>query len=142
MQTKNKDVVREFEGLRLEAYLDTGGVWTIGYGHTGEEVKRGLTIDLAQAETWLTEDLREAEGYVSKLVKVGLTQNQFDALVSFVYNIGGTAFGYSTLLRKLNAGDHEGAANQLLRWNKDNGKVIGGLTNRRKKERELFLGEK
>lgn len=142
MQTKNKDVVREFEGLRLEAYLDTGGVWTIGYGHTGEEVKRGLTIDLAQAETWLTEDLREAEGYVSKLVKVGLTQNQFDALVSFVYNIGGTAFGYSTLLRKLNAGDYEGAANQLLRWNKDNGKVIGGLTNRRKKERELFLGEK
>lgn len=142
MQTKNKDVVREFEGLRLEAYLDTGGVWTIGYGHTGEEVKRGLTIGLAQAETWLTEDLREAEGYVSKLVKVGLTQNQFDALVSFVYNIGGTAFGYSTLLRKLNAGDYEGAANQLLRWNKDNGKVIGGLTNRRKKERELFLGEK
>lgn len=142
MQTKNKDVVREFEGLRLEAYLDTGGVWTIGYGHTGEEVRRGLTIGLAQAETWLTEDLREAEGYVSKLVKVGLTQNQFDALVSFVYNIGGTAFGYSTLLRKLNAGDYEGAANQLLRWNKDNGKVIGGLTNRRKKERELFLGEK
>lgn len=142
MQTKNKDVVREFEGLRLEAYLDTGGVWTIGYGHTGEEVRRGLTIDLAQAETWLTEDLREAEGYVSKLVKVGLTQNQFDALVSFVYNIGGTAFGYSTLLRKLNAGDYEGAANQLLRWNKDNGKVIRGLTNRRKRERELFLGEK
>lgn len=142
MQTKNKDVVREFEGLRLEAYLDTGGVWTIGYGHTGEEVRRGLTIDLAQAETWLTEDLREAEGYVSKLVKVGLTQNQFDALVSFVYNIGGTAFSKSTLLKKLNAGDYEGAANQLLRWNKDNGKVIGGLTNRRKKERELFLGEK
>lgn len=142
MQTKNKDVVREFEGLRLEAYLDTGGVWTIGYGHTGEEVRRGLTIDLAQAETWLTEDLREAEGYVSKLVKVRLTQNQFDALVSFVYNIGGTAFSKSTLLKKLNAGDYEGAANQLLRWNKDNGKVVRGLTNRRKKERGLFLGEK
>ena len=139
MQTQNKQTIKDHEGLRLTAYQDGGGVWTIGYGHTGSDVREGLTIPLSEAERLLTRDLRTAEGYVNGAVKVKLTQNQFDALVSFVYNIGGDAFEKSTLLRLLNAGEYEGAANQFLRWNKDNGKVIDGLTNRRRKERDLFL---
>lgn len=139
MQTVNKEAIKKAEGLRLTAYLDTGGVWTIGYGHTGADVREGLTIPLSEAERLLTRDLKVAEGHVNDAVKVKLTQNQFDALVSFVYNVGGGAFRSSTLLKLLNAGDYEGAAYQLPRWNKDNGKVIPGLTNRRHEERDLFL---
>lgn len=139
MQTQNKQTIKDHEGLRLTAYQDGGGVWTIGYGHTGSDVREGLTIPLSEAERLLTRDLRTAEWHVTRLVQVKLTQNQFDALVSFVYNIGGGAFETSTMLRLLNAGEYEGAANQFLRWNKDNGKVVDGLTNRRRKERELFL---
>lgn len=139
MITKNKDIIRQHEGLRLEAYLDTGGVWTIGYGHTGPEVVKGLKITLEQAEAYLSADLKTAEAGVNKYVKVLLTQNQFDALVSLTYNIGVSAFGLSTLVRLLNQGDYKGAAEQFLRWNKDNGRVIDGLTNRRRLERSLFL---
>ena len=139
MQTMNKQVIKDHEGLRLTAYQDGGGVWTIGYGHTGSDVREGLTIPLSEAERLLTRDLRTAEWHVTRLVKVKLTQNQFDALVSFVYNVGGDAFEKSTMLRLLNAGEYEGAANQFLRWNKDNGKVVQGLINRRIKERDLFL---
>lgn len=139
MQTVNKQTIKDHEGLKLTAYKDGGGVWTIGYGHTGADVREGLTIPLSEAERLLTRDLRVAEGHVNRLVQVKLTQNQFDALVSLVYNIGGGAFEASTLLRMLNAGDYEGAASQFPRWNKDNGKVVDGLTNRRAKERELFL---
>jgi lysozyme len=139
MQTVNKQTIKDHEGLRLTAYKDGGGVWTIGYGHTGSDVREGLTIPLSEAERLLTRDLRTAEGYVNRLVQVKLTQNQFDALVSFVYNLGGEAFANSTMLRLLNAGDYEGAAKQFPRWNKDNGKVVQGLINRRAKEQELFL---
>lgn len=139
MITQNKQAIKTAEGLRLTAYKDGGGVWTIGYGHTGSDVREGLTIPLSEAERLLTRDLRVAEGHVNDAVKVKLTQNQFDALVSFVYNVGGGAFRSSTLLKLLNAGDYEGAANQFPRWNKDNGKVVNGLTNRRHEERELFL---
>lgn len=139
MITQNKQAIKTAEGLRLTAYLDTGGVWTIGYGHTGVDVREGLTIPLSEAERLLTRDLRVAEKHVNEAVKVKLTQNQFDALVSFVYNVGGGAFRSSTLLKLLNAGDYEGAANQFPRWNKDNGKVVAGLTNRRHEERVLFL---
>lgn len=143
MITKNTDAIKEHEGLRLVAYLDSVGVWTIGYGDTGKDVVKGLTITKEQAENRLRKRLVEFEGYVNKAVKVKLTQNQFDALVSLVYNIGPTNFNESTLLRKLNAGDYVGAANQFLVWNKGRVdgmlKVINGLTNRRKSERELFL---
>lgn len=139
MITQNKQAIKTAEGLRLTAYKDGGGVWTIGYGHTGADVREGLTIPLSEAERLLTRDLRVAEGHVNDAVKVKLTQNQFDALVSFVYNVGGGAFRSSTLLKLLNAGDYGNAADQLLRWNKDNGKVVDGLTNRRREERELFL---
>jgi lysozyme len=140
MITQNKQAIKNAEGLRLTAYLDGGGVWTIGYGHTGADVRAGLTIPLSEAERLLTRDLRTAEGHINDAVEVKLTQDQFDALVSFVYNVGGGAFRSSTLLKLLNAGDYEGAANQLLRWDKDNGKRVQGLANRRQEERKLFLG--
>lgn len=132
------DFIQDVEGCKLFAYLDTGGVWTIGVGHTGPEVVKGLSCTMEQAMAWLAEDVREAEDAINKAVKVSLTQNQFDALVSFVFNVGVGAFLSSTLLKKLNAGDYEGAAGQFPRWNKDNGKEIAGLTKRRHLEQSVF----
>jgi len=132
------DFIQDVEGCKLFAYLDTGGVWTIGVGHTGPEVVRGLACTMEEAMAWLAEDVREAEDAINKAVKVPLTQNQFDALVSFVFNVGVGAFLSSTLLKKLNAGDYEGAAAQFPRWNKDNGKEIAGLTKRRHLEQGVF----
>jgi lysozyme len=143
MRVKNVDAIKEHEGLRLKAYKDSVGVWTIGYGDTGPDVVEGLIITKEEVEERLRKRLREFEGYVLKYVRVGMTQNQFDALVSLVYNIGPTNFKDSTLLKKLNAGDYQGAADQFLVWNKGrvDGKlvVINGLTNRRKSERECGL---
>lgn len=143
MRTVNVSAIKEHEGLRLVAYLDSVGVWTIGYGDTGSDVVKGLVITKEQAEERLRKRLVEFEGYVNRLVEVKLTQNQFDALVSLVYNIGSTNFNSSTLLRKLNAGDYAGAADQFLVWNKGRVKgvlqVIDGLTNRRQAERKLFV---
>ncbi|UCW44322.1 endolysin [Pseudomonas phage PPAY] len=145
MRTNNIDAIKEHEGLRLVAYLDSVGVWTIGYGDTGPDVVKGLTITKEEAEKRLRKRLVEFEGYVNTYVKVPLKQHQFDALVSLVYNIGPTNFKTSTLLKKLNAGDYIGAADQFLVWNKGrvDGKlvVIKGLANRRAKERKQFLGE-
>lgn len=145
MRTNNIDAIKEHEGLRLVAYLDSVGVWTIGYGDTGPDVVKGLTITKEEAEKRLRKRLVEFEGYVNTYVKVPLKQHQFDALVSLVYNIGPTNFKASTLLKKLNAGDYIGAADQFLVWNKGrvDGKlvVIKGLANRRAKERKQFLGE-
>ena len=139
MKIKNLDIIKKSEGLRLEAYLPTpNDVPTIGYGHT-KGVRMWQRISLAQAEQFLLEDVDWAEDAVNSLVKVKLSQNQFDALVSFVFNIGAGAFSKSTLLKYLNAGDYGGAANQLLRWNKQAGKELKGLTKRRQEERALFL---
>ncbi len=134
------DLTREFEGIRLQAYLDGGGVPTIGYGHT-KGVKLGQECDMAQAVQWLREDVQEAVDAVNRLVKVKINQAQFDALVDFVFNLGAGAFAKSTLLRMLNAGDYTGAAGQFQRWNKDNGKVIAGLSRRRAAEARLFEGK-
>lgn len=143
---KGTALIKQFEGCSLTAYPDpgTGGEpWTIGYGWTspvdGKPVKRGMTIDQATAERLLKTGIVSYENDVSKLVKVRLTQSQFDALVSFAYNLGARALSTSTLLRKLNAGDYAGAADEFLRWNKAGGKVMPGLTNRRKAERDVFL---
>ena len=139
MKTKNVNVIKKHEGLRLEAYLPTpNDVWTIGYGHT-HTTKKGMKITEAQAEKLLYRDLPWAENAVNTLVKVPLTQNQFDALVSFVFNVGEGAFARSTLLRFLNMGDYTNAAGQFLRWNKQKGRVLNGLTRRRREEMELFL---
>jgi len=131
------DIIKSFEGLRLNAYLDTGGVPTIGYGHT-RGVKMGDTCTAAQAEAWAIDDTASAVAAINAALKVPVSQNQFDALVCFTYNVGNQAFRDSTLLRLLNAGDVEGAANQFPRWNKDNGNVVAGLTRRRLAEQTLF----
>lgn len=127
-------MVKRLEGLRLDAYLDTGGVWTIGYGHTGRDVHKGLVCDGAQAEAWLRDDLADAERAVADHVTVALNDNQHAALVSFVFNVGEGLFMRSTLLRLLNAGRYQDVPAQLVRWRYDNGKVIEGLANRRAAE--------
>lgn len=133
--------ITESEGLRLKAYQDGAGVWTIGYGHTAT-AREGMEIGPSEAERLLRLDLREAEDVVNRRVEVDLKQNQFDALVSLVYNIGGGAFSNSALLRLLNSGDYVGAAEQLPRWNKITvaGKKVAdrGLTKRRARERAMF----
>ena len=137
------DLIKEFESLELSAYPDpaTGGEpWTIGYGHTGG-VRRGDTCTETQATDWLREDLQSAEGAVRHLVDVPLTQGQFDALASFVFNIGAAAFGDSTLLRLLNEGDAAGAAGQFKRWNRGADGVLPGLVVRRAAERDLFISQ-
>lgn len=126
------------EGTRHVAYLDSGGVPTIGAGHT-KGVKLGDCIDDAQVDAFLREDLAEAEGAVNRLVWAELLQHQFDALVLLVFNIGVEAFRKSTLLRLLNAADMIAAAEQFPRWKYDNGREIRGLVKRRAIERKLFL---
>lgn len=130
--------IQDLEGTRYVAYYDGGGVLTNGVGHTGDDVFEGQRVGQAQVMAWLQEDVKDAEESVTKNVTVPLTQNQFDALVSLVFNIGGGAFASSTLLRKLNDKDYEGAAKQFPRWNKDNGKTISGLTKRRLLEQAVF----
>ena len=141
MRTSQKgiDLIKKFEGCRLEAYKCPAGIWTIGYGHT-KGVKDGMIITQTQAEEFLREDLRIFEQAVEACVKVPLSQNQFDALVSFCYNCGSGALKTSTLLRLHNEGKYSSAADQFLRWNKAGGKVLVGLTRRREEEREMFLG--
>jgi len=132
-------LIKQFEGLRTCAYLDAAGIWTIGYGHTGEEVRSGVRIDAAQADGLLHQDLRAAEEAVRALVTTPLAQASCDALVSFVFNVGANAFAGSTLLRKLNAGDAEGAAAEFERWRYAGGGILPGLLRRRIAERTLFL---
>lgn len=131
-------LIKKFEGYSLTAYRCPAGVWTIGYGHTGG-VKKGDYITREQAEKLLREDLRAFERGVRSRLTVDVNQNQFDALVSFAYNVGVIALSKSTLLRKLNSGDFEGAAAEFPRWNKASGKVLKGLVKRRKAEQDLFL---
>ncbi len=136
--------LKELEGFRAKAYKDTGGVWTIGYGTIkwlGKPVEAGQTITDKEAVLALQADLAWAQTAVNQLVRVPLKQHMFDALVSFVYNIGETAFSKSTLLRLLNEGKYDQAANEFKRWNQDNGKIIPGLVSRRKVEESLFRGE-
>lgn len=145
MQTSEKGIalIKQFEGCKLTAYQDSVGVWTIGYGWTqpvdGKPIRAGMTIKQETAERLLKTGLVSYESDVSRLVKVILNQGQFDALVSFTYNLGARSLSTSTLLRKLNAGDYAGAADEFLRWNKAGGKVLNGLTRRREAERALFL---
>lgn len=131
------DLIKEFEGLRLSAYICPAGVPTIGYGTTAG-VKIGQTITKERAEEMLRADVAAFERHVLRLVKVPLTQGQFDALVAFVYNVGAGAFEKSTMLRQLNAGLYADAARQFDRWNKAGGEVLAGLTRRRAAERALF----
>ncbi len=137
------DLICGFEGLELKAYDDGVGVWTIGYGTTiypnGIKVKRGDTCTLEQAKDYMAHDLQRFESAVCENIKVGLNQNQFDALVSLAYNIGIGAFSKSTLLKKLNAGDYKGTSNQFDVWVNAGGRRLDGLVKRRTKEKALFL---
>lgn len=137
------NLISSFEDTRLKAYDDGVGVWTIGIGTTvypnGVKVEKGDTCTLEQAKTYFKQDLSKFEKTVNDYVKVPLSQNQFDALVSLTYNIGSSAFRSSTLLKKLNKSDYQGAADQFPLWNKAKGKILNGLTRRRTAERALFL---
>lgn len=135
------NLIRSKEGLSLKAYPDpgTGGApWTIGYGHTGPEVHPGMVITQEQADELLRMDAERVSQQVQQLVTAPLNQNEFDALVCFVYNVGIGNFAKSTLLRKLNAGDLDGAANEFDRWTRGGGHVLPGLVARRHDEKELF----
>jgi len=131
------ELIKTYEGLRLKAYQDSVGVWTIGYGHT-RTAKPGMTITAEEAEALLRQDLADAEKAVTRLVKVPLSDNQYSALVSFVFNLGSGNFSMSTLLRKINAGDMAGAAKEFKRWNRAGKKVLAGLVKRRDAEAALF----
>ncbi len=136
------DLIKRYEGLSLTAYPDpaTGGEpWTIGYGTTAG-VRPGMTISSARAEEMLHADLAQFETAVDRLVTVPLKQHQFDALVSFTYNLGEGNLRSSTLLKKLNAGDYAGAAAQFERWVTAAGKPLPGLVKRRAAERAMFEG--
>ena len=127
------DLIKHFEGCETEAYLCPAGVPTIGYGHI-KGVQMGDVITKAQAHEMLVEELDEYESYINDLVTVGLNQNQFDAMVSWVYNLGGGNLRASTLLKVLNSGNYAGVPEQIMRWNKAGGKVLEGLTRRRQAE--------
>lgn len=137
-------LIKEFEGLSLVSYRDFAkGIWTVGYGQTGPDIGPGMEITEQQALDMLRAHLRPDEDRVGRLVIVSLNQNQFDAIMSFVYNFGIDKFLRSTLLKKLNKNDLSGAADEFLRWNRAvvKGKmvVVDGLKRRRKAERALFL---
>jgi lysozyme len=144
MKTRNIDAIKKHEALRLTAYLPTkDDVWTIGWGHT-KTAKQGMVITEAQAEVLLRQDLSWVEDVIRRRVTVPLTQNQYDALASLIFNIGEGNFSRSTVLRRLNAGDYRGAADAFLMWNKQRDRktgqmnVLRGLTRRREEERAMF----
>jgi lysozyme len=140
LRKEDVDIIKQFEGFSPVWYKDGGGVDTIGYGHTGE-LPHGFEPPLTEesATRLLLRDVEIYESAVKRNVRVCISQDQYAALVSFCYNVGILAFINSTLLQKLNADEVIGAANELLRWNRDNGKVVAGLVNRRVAERNLFL---
>jgi lysozyme len=135
------DLIKRHEGLRLRAYLCPAGVWTIGYGHTGADVRQGLIITEAQADAMIERDVQRFEAAVRRLCPA-TTQGQFDALVSFAFNLGEAALDGSTLRRLHNAGDHEGAAANFGKWTKarvsGNLVELSGLVKRRAEEARLY----
>lgn len=138
---KGREFIKGFEQLRLKAYPDpgTGGEpWTIGWGHT-KGVMQGDRITQEQAEQFFSDDLAVFEMTVNSAIKRPMTQNQFDAMVSLAFNIGGPNFAQSTLVKKFNIGDVQGAADQFPRWKYANGNEMLGLIKRRAAEREMFL---
>jgi lysozyme len=132
------NLIKDFEGIRLSAYPDSSGVWTIGYGST-QGVHPGMVISLAQADQMLRNEISTDESYVTAVVNVDIAQSMFDAMVSFTYNIGQGNFQKSSVLRLVNIGDFISAANAFLLWNKAGGIIVPGLTRRRQAERKLFL---
>ena len=141
MKTSKKGLrfIGKNEGTRLKAYRDTGGVWTIGVGHTGKHVHKGMTITQARVDELLAIDIVHAENAVNHYVKKPVTQGQFDALVDFVFNLGAGALHGSTLLKKFNRGDFVGAANEFKYWCHVNHKKNEGVLARRLRDKKVFL---
>lgn len=132
-------LIKSFEGCELSTYKDGGGINTIGYGHVGPEAATGATISQEQADSLLEQDLAHfCTGVDSLVINRHISANQFSAMVAFAFNVGLGNFKQSTLLRWVNLGNAEGAADEFLRWNRDAGKVVAGLTRRREAERALF----
>jgi lysozyme len=131
-------LTEQFEGCELTAYQDQVGVWTIGYGHTGPDVVSGLTITQQQAQNLLAQDVSSAATCVNNSVTIQLSQDEFDALVDFVFNLGVGAFRSSTLLTDLNSGNITAAATQFDLWDHAGGAVVAGLLRRRQAETSLF----
>lgn len=141
ISNKGVHFISEFEGFRSQAYWDGwGNVWTIGFGHTGSDVHQGQRVTRAEALKILRKDCATAAQAVKDLVDVELTQKQFDALVSFCFNLGGGALAESTLLKLLNRGDYRGAQHQFKRWDHAGGEELPGLLRRREAEAHLFAG--
>ena len=134
------DLIKHFESCKLTAYQDSVGIWTIGWGHTGS-VKKGDIWTQGEADNILLNDLDKFEGYVNQYVKVPLTQNKFDALVSWTFNLGPGNLKSSTMLTKLNEKKYDEVPSQMKRWNKAGGKVLHGLERRRNAEAAMFSGE-
>ncbi len=128
------------EGFVDHTYNDAVGVKTIGYGHTGPDVKAGQTITRQEAQELLVKDANKHWDGIKKYIKAPISQHEADAYASFAYNVGVNNFKNSTLLKKLNAKDYEGACKQLLRWNRSGGKVLKGLTKRRQAEYKMCMG--
>ena len=133
-------LIKKFEGCELNSYKCAAGVPTIGYGST-HGIEMGMSISRARAEELLLEDIAKFEDHVNNNVKVPLNQNQFDAMVSWTFNLGGGNLKSSTLLKVLNDSDYTDVPNQIKRWNKANGKVLEGLIRRREAEALLFEGK-
>jgi len=134
------ELIKHFEGCELEAYKCAAGVWTIGYGHIKTAVE-GMTISQSYADELLDGEIVEYEDYVNAAVTAPLSQDQFDALVSWTFNLGNGNLNASTMLKVLNRGEYEEVPAQMKRWNKAGGKVLEGLIRRREAEANLFEGK-
>lgn len=130
-------LTESFESCRLASYQDSTGLWTIGWGHT-HGVRPGMTCTQAQADAWLLVDMAWAESVVNRLVTIALSQNEFDALVDFVFNCGSDNFAHSTLLILIDRGFLKAAAREFEKWDHAGGKVVAGLLRRRIAEEREF----
>jgi lysozyme len=139
MTPRGLAMLKKAEGCKLTAYQDVGGVWTVGYGHTGIDIKAGVIVSQSQADRLLLEDVAKAEQGVNNLVTVPLSAGQMDCLIAFVFNTGQGAFKASTLLRELNAGHYESVPAELRKWVHINGRESPGLVARRESEIKLWL---
>ena len=133
-------LIKKFEGCELKAYCSDANVLTIGYGVT-KGVTEDMEISQEEAESLLQEEMHEYEGYINDMVKVPLEQHQFDAMVSWVFNLGSGNLSSSTLLKKLNNSEYDEVPAQIRRWNKAGGKVLDGLIRRREAEAKMFMNE-
>ena len=131
------ELIKKFEGCETTAYQDSVGVWTIGFGHT-KGVEEGQTCSIEDAESMLADEMDEYEGYINNMVKVDLEQHEFDALVAWVYNLGPTNLGESTMLKVLNGGQFDRVPDEMNRWTRAGGEILEGLVRRRQAESLMF----